>query len=119
MAAAELRDARVAGISAKGRYEFAYNAARLTATIIVRASGYRVTAKAGHHYVTFQALKAADHAFDKAANFFDAAREKRNDFSNDAPAIISDTDADDLLQTVERFRQDAEAWIKSNFPALA
>jgi hypothetical protein len=41
MAAVNLRDAHVGGISAQGRFEFAYNAARLLATIAIRASGYR------------------------------------------------------------------------------
>jgi hypothetical protein len=47
MVAVNLQDARVTGISAQGRYEFAYNAARLLATVVVRASGYRIIAKGG------------------------------------------------------------------------
>jgi hypothetical protein len=50
MVAVNFGDARVLQISAQGRYEFAYNAARLMATIVVRASGFRVIAKTGHHY---------------------------------------------------------------------
>ena len=118
MVAAELRDAHVAGVSAKGKYEFAYNAARLMATVAVRASGYRVSAKVGHHYFTFQALQAVDPSFAAVAIYFDDARDKRNDFSYDGPARISDTDAADLLAAVERFRGDAEAWVAANHPAL-
>jgi hypothetical protein len=67
MAQLNLRDAHVSMISAQGRFEFAYNAARLTATVVVRASGYRVVAKNGHHYFTFQALRASDPVFDRIA----------------------------------------------------
>jgi len=119
MAAMHLKDARVRGISGQGRYEFAYNAARLIATIIVRACGYRVIAKGGHHYFTFQALQASDPAFMKMAIYFDNARDTRNDFLYDAPVPISDTDADELVKMVEEFRQDAEAWIKTKDPSLS
>jgi hypothetical protein len=119
MAATNMRDAHVAGLSGQGRYEFAYNAARLLATIVVRTCGYRVISKGGHHYYTFQALEAADRAFAKAVATFDAARSKRNDFSYDTPVAISDTDAEDLLQSVEQFAVDAEKWIRTKCPALA
>lgn len=119
MVAVNLKDAHVAGISAQGRFEFAYNAARLMATVVVRASGYRVVARTGHHYFTFQALQAADPSFLKMAIYFDAARDKRNDFSYESPVLISDTDADDLLKAVEQFQQDSQAWIKATDPTLA
>ncbi len=118
MVATNLRDAHVAGLSAQGRYEFAYNAARLMATIVIRARGYRVISKSGHHYYTFQALEATGPAFAKAATHFDAARSKRNDFSYDTPAPISDTDAEDLLAAVEQFQRDAERWVRAKTPGL-
>src|SRR2546423_996396 len=85
MATLNLQDADVKGLSARGCYEFAYNAARLLSTVVVRAEGYRIIAKGGHHYYTFAALEVADNVFAKAAAYFDAARNKRNDFSYDSP----------------------------------
>ena len=119
MVAQNLHDALVVGVSAQGRYEFAYNAARLMATVVVRACGYRVTSKKGHHYYTFIALETADQAFAKEAAVFDVSRSKRNDFSYDAVVNLSETDVADLIATVERFRDDAEKWIAARFPALA
>src|SRR6266436_6210519 len=110
MATLNLQDADVKGLSARGRYEFAYNAARLLATLVVRAAGYRVIAKGGHHFYTFAAMEITDSAFAKAAAYFDSARSKRNDFSYDSPIPISDTDSDELVQTVKEFAQKAEAW---------
>src|SRR3954471_19318310 len=78
MAALNLKDANVDGLSARGRYEFAYNAARILATLVVRAAEYRVISKGGHHYYTFVALETTDATFAKAAAYFDAARSKRN-----------------------------------------
>ena len=119
MTATNLKDAQVAGLSSQGRYEFAYNAARLLATIVVRASGYRVISKGGHHYYTFQALEAADPAFAKVVADFDSARTKRNDFSYDTPILISNTDADDLVLAVQQFQISAENWIRAKDAALA
>ena len=118
MVAVNLKDSRVREISAQGRYEFAYNAALLMATTVIRARGYRVVSKVGHHYFTFQALQASDAAFATIGVYFDQARDRRNDFSYDSPAEISDTDAEDLIDAATRFIADAEKWISSNFPAL-
>jgi len=60
---------------------------------------------------TFKSLEAADPTFAKAAANFDAARDKRNDFSYDSPVEISDTDADDLVESVKRFHGEIEKWI--------
>lgn len=113
MIAVNLKDAHVIGISAQGRYEFAYNAARLMATMAIRANGYRVVAKNGHHFFTFQALQASAPNFVKMAIYLDSARDKRNEFSYDAPAQISNTDADELVEAVTKFQRDIEAWIRS------
>jgi hypothetical protein len=88
----------------------------LIATMIVRASGYRVVGRIGHHFYTFQALRASDARFEKVALFFDDARDKRNDFSYDCRSAVSETDAEDLIDTTTKFR--AELWIAANYPSL-
>lgn len=119
MVATNLSDVAVTGLSSQGRYEFAYNAGRLIATIAIRAGGYRVTAKVGHHYFTFQALEAVDPGeFATIAAFLDTARSKRNDFSYDAPITVSDTDADELVTEVKQFHVRVEQWIAVRDPSL-
>jgi hypothetical protein len=118
MIATNLKDANVPGLSAQGRYEFAYNAARLLGTLVVRAAGYRVIAKNGHHYFTFRGLEAADKAFVKTAAYFDSARTKRNDFSYDAPIDVAESEALELIDTFEKFLQRVEAWIRARDPSL-
>lgn len=113
-----LKDAVVTGLSAQGRFEFAYNAARQTATLATRASGYRVISKGGHHYYTFQALSSVDPQFDPTATFLDQCRSKRNDFSYDSPITVTDTEADDLLNTAQQLRTDVEAWLSAKHPTL-
>lgn len=87
--------------------------ARLIATVTIRAGGHRVIAKSGHHCFTFQAQQGVDMAFQEMAITFDAAQDNRNNFSCDAPIVIGDTDADDLLQAAVQFERGAEAWVKA------
>lgn len=118
MTDSNLSDAQIAGLSAQGKFEFAYNAGRHIATMVIRASGYRVSSKMGHHYYTFAALLAMDAQFDAIAGYFNQCREKRNDFSYDSPVIVTDTEADDILATAAKFRLDFEKWLQNKHPEL-
>jgi len=57
--ARDLADAQVQGVSADRRFATAYNAALQSATMAIACAGYRVTAKAGHHKVTVDAITLA------------------------------------------------------------
>ena len=75
---ATLADAKVAGLSADRRFATAYNAALLAAHMAIACAGYRVTAKAGHHKVSFDSIKLAVGAgADKYADYFEL-HHKRN-----------------------------------------
>lgn len=117
--ARSIKDAQAINLSADGKFGFAYNAARSIATIVVRASGYRVKSQGGGHYNTFLALGAADPAFAALAVYFDACRVKRNEFSYDEADVVSDTEADELETKATQFAVDVEAWLKANHPNLA
>ena len=53
LVARDLADAKVAGLSADRRFATAYNAALLATHMAIACAGYRVTAKTGHHKVSF------------------------------------------------------------------
>jgi hypothetical protein len=57
--ARDLADAGVTAVSADRRFATAYNAALLTAHMVIACAGYRVTAKTGHHKVSFDAITLA------------------------------------------------------------
>jgi hypothetical protein len=95
----------------------AYDAARTLSLMIVRAEGYRPRS-AGGHYNTFLALEAADPSFARLSAYFDGCRIKRNRCEYVSAGGISDTDAQELLTTAERFSSDSEAWIKKRHPGL-
>jgi hypothetical protein len=77
--ARDLADAAIVGLSADRRFATAYNAALQSGTIAIACSGYRVSARAGHHKITFEAAALALGSEAVAlADYFDACRRKRN-----------------------------------------
>ena len=50
-----LAAAALAGLSAEGRFRFAYDAGLALATLAVLASGHRVRSRVGHHQITIAA----------------------------------------------------------------
>jgi hypothetical protein len=113
-----LADAQIRKLSDDGRFGHAYDAARILANIIARASGYRVKNEGGGHYNTFLALKAADPVFAKQAVYFDACRRKRNNFLYEQANVVSNTEAEQLLMQVSGFSLDVDAWLKKHHPNL-
>jgi hypothetical protein len=57
--ARDLADAAVAGLSVDRRFATAYNAALLAMNMAIACAGYRVTAKIGHHRISFDSSKLA------------------------------------------------------------
>ena len=120
LAARALDDATLdAPLSPDGRFERAYAAARVLATMVVRASGYRVKAAGGAHYTTFLALEAADPgSFARFAAYFNLCREKRNELAYVAPDRVSSEEVVEILREVPAFRDLVERWLRSKHPEL-
>jgi hypothetical protein len=53
-------------VSADRRFATAYNAALLTAHMVIACAGYRVTAKTGHHKVAFDVITLSANASKQA-----------------------------------------------------
>ncbi len=118
--ARDLADAALAGLSADRRFATAYNAALQTGKIAVACSGYRVSARAGHHAVTFEAAHLAiGPEAASLADYFDACRRKRNVIDYDNSSVATETEAAELLGKAAEFRGLVETWIRSTYPDLA
>jgi hypothetical protein len=111
--ARDLADAALAGLSADRRFATAYNAALQTAKIAIACSGYRVSARAGHHAVTFEAARLAigSEAI-SLTDYLDACRRKRNMIDYDNSSVAAETEADELLRKADEFRP---PWSKSGW----
>ncbi len=117
--ARDLADASVLALSADRRFATAYNAALQSGTITIACSGYRVSARAGHHAVTFEAaalVLGPESA--RFTDYFEACRRKRNtiDYQNSSVATV--TEADELVLKAKEFHSFVEAWVVVNHPTL-
>ena len=84
LVARDLADAQVRRLSADRRFATAYNAALQTANMAIACAGYRVTAKAGHHKITVEAITlAVGAAMSAYADYFETCRR----------LVVSDHDA--------------------------
>ena len=64
-------------------------------------------------------LEAVDRTFATVSAYFDGCRIKRNRCEYDYAGGVTDTDADGLLETVQQFAIESEAWLRSHHPKLA
>ena len=118
--ARDLADAALAGLSADRRFATAYNAALQAGKMAVACSGYRISARAGHHAVTFEAAHLAiGPEAASLADYFDACRRKRNVIDYDNSSVATETEAAELLGKAADFRGLVEAWVRLNHPGLA
>lgn len=118
--ARDLADAAITELSADRRFATAYNAALQTGTLAIACSGYRVSARSGHHKVTFEAAAVAVGKEASAlSDYFDTCRRKRNIIDYMTSSVATDTEADELLGKVREFHQLVETWITAIYPTLS
>jgi hypothetical protein len=113
----DLHDATIAELSEDRRFATAYNAVLQLATMAIACTGYRVSAKQGHHENTFVALELAmGKPVVKLAAYFNACRKKRNIVDYNLANVVTDTELQELLEKATEFRELVENWIFSNYP---
>lgn len=117
--ARDLSDAMVTGLSTDRRFATAYNAALLATNMTIACSGYRVTAKTGHHRISFDCSQLAlGVGAAKYADYFETCRRKRNIIDYTRARVVTKTEAEEIVQKAAEFHEFIEAWIDSNFPQL-
>jgi HEPN domain len=119
LVARDLADARVDGLSADRKYATAYNAALQAANMAIACAGYRVTAKTGHHKITFYSASLALGAgANKYADYFETCRRKRNVIDYTRSHVATETEAKEIAEQATQFVDFVESWIDSKFPNL-
>jgi len=117
--ARDLADAGVTALSADRRFATAYNAALLTAHMVIACAGYRVTAKTGHHKVAFDAITLTLSASaSKYVDYFERCRRKRNVIDYTRSHVATETEAQEILEKATEFHGFVEAWIDSKYSNL-
>ena len=85
----------------------------------IACAGYRVTAKTGHHKVSFDSIKLAVCAgADKYADYFETCRRKRNVIDYKRAQVATDTETEEIVEKATEFYEFVEAWIDSKFANL-
>ena len=114
-----LADAGIGGLSAEGRFQFAYNAALTIATAALHAAGHRTNSNApGHHAITVESIEHTFGADAALVRKFDGFRRKRNRISYDTPAAVSEPEVAEMLALAPQLRRDVEAWLRASHPSL-
>jgi hypothetical protein len=94
LVARDLADAAIAGLSADRRFATAYNSALQAANMAIACAGYRVTAKTGHHKMTFHSANLAlGSGAGKYVDYFEACRRKRNVIDYTRSHVATETEA--------------------------
>ena len=117
--ARDLADATVAGLSADRRFATAYNAALLAANMAIATAGYRVTARVGHHKISFDSVRLVlGVSADKYTDYFETCRRKRNVIDYTRSHVATETESTELVKKATEFYEAVESWIDSKFPNL-
>jgi hypothetical protein len=99
----DLADAAIEELSADRRFATTYNAVLQLSKMAIACAGYRVTSGAGHHQKTFEAVKIAlGKPSEPLADYFDTCRRKRNLIDYDASEVVTDTEAEELLDPLRK-----------------
>ncbi len=114
----DVKDANVAGLSEDQRFEAAFIAARTSANIALRASGYRTAVQAGHHMKTIESLELTMKADAKLIQRMRTLSKKRNATSYDSAGNVSSQELELAIKTAIELRRELVAWLQKIHPDL-
>lgn len=119
LVARNLHDAALPGLSFDNKLGLSYEAALISAKMVIACSGYRLKAQPGHHKTSFEILPLAmGSSVQPVADFFEHCRRNRNLISYDAAGVVGQTEADDALREALAFEKLVESWITTTHPAF-
>jgi uncharacterized protein (UPF0332 family) len=119
LVARDLADAAIEELSADRRFATAYNAVLQLSKMAIACAGYRVTSGSGHHQKSFEAVKVVlGKTGEPLADYFETCRRKRNHIDYDASQVVTETEAEELLEKAGEFQETVEEWITKRHPAF-
>ncbi len=116
VASRSLCDAQVEQLSLDGRFNCAYDAALLLATIPLRCAGYRTRGE-GHHLAVFELLPeimGAEHG--PLSTYLQKCRRIRNLSTYSRSGIVSKAEVTELIARTQELDGIVQAWLQSNHP---
>ena len=112
-----LKDCQVAGLSSEGKLDMAHNAALQSSAAALAAAGYRASREAYHYYV-IQSLSFTLQMEEYIIRRLHKLRRKRNISDYERTDIVTEQEAQEMVEMAIQIRQQVEAWIRNNHPEL-
>ncbi|MBN2495197.1 MAG: hypothetical protein JXR96_11435 [Deltaproteobacteria bacterium] len=112
-----LRDAATRGLSADGRFTFAFNAALQCAVAALAAEGYRPS-RASHHYYAIESLRFTLCESEKRIRMLDASRKKRAISVYEISGSVSDAEVSEIRAIAGDLRSKLDTWLRQRHPDL-
>ncbi|MBI2682005.1 MAG: hypothetical protein HYX26_02100 [Acidobacteriales bacterium] len=111
-------DSQVSGLSAAGRFRFAYDAALIAATAALGAAGYRPDRRDSHHVRAFESTEFTLQVANDQRDLLNRFRKKRSRNLYEGDSDITDSEADAMLRLAIALRSRLEEWTKREHPRL-
>ncbi len=112
----DIAQAGLPGLNPDWMLNIAYNAALQLAIAALAAAGYR--ARSAHHYYAIESLTYTIRVETKLVTQLDRFRKKRNLNSYEQEGLVSEKEANEMLELAKRIRRLAEVWFQKEYPAL-
>jgi hypothetical protein len=117
MADRDIHDSQVVALSPEWKLNIAYNAAMRCATAALYAAGYRAS-RDMHHHRTIQSLAHTLQLDSETIQTFDSFRRLRNVSDYDQAGMVSNPQADEMLQLAIDLRFRVGKWLCDQHPEL-
>ncbi len=115
----ERSDARAQGISVDGKFEHAYTAALQLCVLALHAAGYDVRKGESRHKRAIDSLRyTLGESWAETADYLERCSRQRGQAMYERIDVVSQQDADELLDSVEQLRTGIVGWLKGNHPQL-
>jgi len=113
-----LKDCQVVGLSSEGKLDMAHNAALQSSAAALAAAGYRASREAYHYYV-IQSLSFTLQLEERIIRRLNKLRLKRNISDYERTGMVTEQEAQEMVELAKLIRQQAEEWIRNNHKELA
>jgi hypothetical protein len=119
LAARELADSRVTGLSTDARFAHAYASGLALARAALYAMGFEADKAHSGHKLTIDSLAHTVIPNVKLVQSFDVFRAKRHKGLYDQVGAVSDAEADEMQEIARELTTLVTGWLKANYPQFA
>lgn len=113
-----LKDCQLAGLSSDGKLDMAHNAALQSSAAALAAAGYRASREA-YHYHLIQSLSLTLQLDESIIRRLDKLRRKRNISDYERTGLVTEQEAQEMVELAIKIRRQVQAWIRDSHPELS